>query len=57
MKLVIGSHVSFTSSKQLLGSLNEALSYNANTFMLYTGSTQSTKRGVIDEKITLKHMN
>lgn len=54
MKLVIGSHVSFTSSKQLLGSLNEALSYNANTFMLYTGSTQSTKRGVIDEKITLK---
>lgn len=54
MKLVIGSHVSFTSSKQLLGSLNEALSYNANTFMLYTGSTQSTKRGKIDANITAK---
>ena len=36
MNLIIGSHVSFTKDTQLLGSLNEALSYNANTFMFYT---------------------
>ena len=52
MNLIIGSHVSFNSSTQLLGSVNEALSYNANTFMFYTGSTQSTKRCNINDDIT-----
>lgn len=50
--LIIGSHVSFTKDKQLLGSLEEALSYNANTFMFYTGAPQNTKRYEIDDNLT-----
>ena len=50
--MFIGSHVSFTKDKQLVGSLNEALSYGANTFMFYTGAPQNTNRCVIDEKLT-----
>ncbi len=46
--LVIGSHVSF-GSEQILGSLKEALSYNANTFMFYTGAPTNTIRKDIDE--------
>ncbi len=42
--LIIGSHVGFTKDKQLLGSLEEALSYGANTFMFYTGAPQNTAR-------------
>ena len=34
--LYIGSHVGFKKDSQLLGSLQEALSYGANTFMFYT---------------------
>ena len=52
MELIIGSHVSFTNSKQLVGSVEEALSYGANTFMFYTGSTQSTSRSVLDDNLT-----
>lgn len=52
MNLIIGSHVSFNSKTQILGSVKEALSYNANTFMFYTGSTQSTARCEIDDTIT-----
>lgn len=33
----------------MLGSVEEALSYNANTFMLYTGAPQNTKRKEISE--------
>ncbi len=50
--LIIGSHVRFTKDKQLLGSLEEALSYNANTFMFYTGAPQNTKRYEIDDNLT-----
>ena len=50
--LIIGSHVSFTKDKQLLGSLDEALSYGANTFMFYTGAPQNTKRYEIDDNLT-----
>lgn len=50
--LIIGSHVGFNSKDQLLGSLNQALSYNANTFMFYTGAPQNTTRSKIDDKIT-----
>ena len=42
--LTIGSHVSFNSKDQLLGSLNEALSYGSNTFMFYTGAPQNNGR-------------
>jgi len=52
--LTIGSHVSFNSKEQLLGSLNEALSYGANTFMFYTGAPQNTTRSKINDEITLK---
>jgi deoxyribonuclease-4 len=52
--LTIGSHVSFNNKDQLLGSLNEALSYGANTFMFYTGAPQNTARSKIDDEITLQ---
>ena len=52
MELIIGSHVSFTKETQLVGSLNEALSYKANTFMFYTGAPQNTNRCKIDEELT-----
>lgn len=52
MNLIIGSHVSFNSKKQLLGSVEEALSYNANTFMIYTGGAQSTARNSINDEFT-----
>lgn len=46
--MIIGSHVSF-GSEQLLGSVKEALSYGANTFMFYTGAPQNTIRKSIDK--------
>lgn len=49
--LLIGSHVGFNRKDQLLGSLNEALSYGANTFMFYTGAPQNTNRSSISEEI------
>lgn len=52
MSLIIGSHVSFLKDSQLLGSVKEALSYNSNTFMFYTGSNQSTLRFEINENLT-----
>lgn len=52
MELIIGSHVSFTKETQLIGSLNEALSYKANTFMFYTGAPQNTNRCKIDDELT-----
>ncbi len=54
MELIIGSHVSFNSKTQLLGSVEEAISYKANTFMFYTGSTQSTMRSEINDELTYK---
>jgi len=51
-ELIIGSHVSFTSNTQLLGSVKEAISYGANTFMFYTGAPQNTKRNPIDDSLT-----
>jgi len=50
--LIIGSHVSFTKDKQLLGSVIEALSYNANTLMLYTGAPQNSNRLPISHNLT-----
>lgn len=53
-KLIIGSHVSFTKENQLLNSVREALSYNSNTFMFYTGAPQNTKRVPINDEKTLE---
>ena len=47
--MLIGSHVSFNKNSQLLGSVEEALKYGANTFMFYTGAPQNTNRCIIDK--------
>lgn len=49
--MIIGSHVSF-SGKQLLSSALEAISYNANAFMFYTGAPQNTARSKINAEYT-----
>ncbi len=51
--LIIGSHVSYKNDTQLLGSVKEALSYGSNAFMFYTGAPQNTKRGEINDLITV----
>lgn len=50
--LLIGSHVSFRSSDQLVGSVKEAVGYGANTFMFYTGAPQNTRRCEIKNELT-----
>lgn len=45
----IGSHVSMSGKDMLLGSAKEAVSYNADTFMFYTGAPQNTRRKEISE--------
>ncbi|MGE8035338.1 deoxyribonuclease IV [Lysinibacillus sp. NPDC093692] len=42
--MLLGSHVSMSGKEMLLGSSKEALSYGANTFMIYTGAPQNTRR-------------
>lgn len=54
--LYIGSHVGFKKDSQLLGSVQEALSYGANTFMFYTGAPQNTSRYPIMDGLTLETM-
>ena len=53
-ELIIGSHVSFNNKDQLLGSVKEAVSYGSNTFMFYTGAPQNTRRGEINDFMTLE---
>lgn len=45
----IGSHVSMSGKEMMLASVKEAVSYGANTFMIYTGAPQNTKRKKIEE--------
>lgn len=52
--LIIGSHVSFKKSDQIIGSIKEALSYGSNTFMFYTGAPQNTKREEIDNNLVIE---
>ncbi|CAH0347023.1 deoxyribonuclease IV [Bacillus sp. CECT 9360] len=47
--LKIGSHVSMSGKDMLLGSSKEAVSYGANTFMIYTGAPQNTRRKKIED--------
>lgn len=47
--LLIGSHVGMSGKDMLLNSVKEALSYGANTFMVYTGAPQNTRRKEIEE--------
>lgn len=55
--LYIGSHVSFNKEKQLLGCVEETLSYGGNCFMFYTGAPQNTRRNNISDDLTLKAYN
>lgn len=55
----IGSHVSMSGKKMLLASSEEAVSYGANTFMIYTGAPQNTRRKKIEDlniEAGLQHM-
>ena len=45
----IGSHVGMSGTEMFLGSVKEALSYEANTFMLYTGAPQNTRRKALSQ--------
>lgn len=52
--LIIGSHVGFKKDTQLLGALEETLSYNGNAFMFYTGAPQNTVRMPLNDDLTFK---
>lgn len=45
----IGCHVGMSGKEMFLGSVKEALSYGANTFMVYTGAPQNTRRKALSE--------
>ena len=47
--LKIGSHVGMKGKEMMFGSAKEAYSYGANTFMIFTGAPQNTKRKPIAE--------
>lgn len=48
-EILLGSHVSMSGKKMLAGSSEEAAGYGANTFMIYTGAPQNTRRKPIEE--------
>lgn len=52
--LKIGSHVSMSGDKMLLGSSEEAASYGATAMMIYTGAPQNTRRKAI-EKLNIEN--
>ena len=47
--LLIGSHVSMNGPEYYLGSVKEAISYGATTFMFYTGAPQNSFRKPLEE--------
>nr|WP_286209711.1 deoxyribonuclease IV [Dubosiella newyorkensis] len=47
--MFLGSHVSMKAPNYLLGSIQEALSYDANACMIYTGPPQNSKRVPIEK--------
>lgn len=47
--LKLGCHVGMSGKEMMLGSVKEAIKYGANTFMLYTGAPQNTKRKDVSE--------
>lgn len=47
--LKIGSHVGMKGKEMMLGSAKEACSYGANTYMVFTGAPQNTKRRPISD--------
>ncbi len=47
--IYLGSHVGMSGKDMFLGSVKEAISYGANTFMVYTGAPQNTRRKDVNE--------
>ncbi|MBQ7993171.1 MAG: deoxyribonuclease IV, partial [Solobacterium sp.] len=47
--MIIGSHVQMKAPDYVLGSVREALSYEANALMLYTGAPQNTRRTPVEQ--------
>ena len=47
--MLIGSHVSMKGKAMLLGAAEEAYRYGENTFMIYTGAPQNTRRKPIED--------
>lgn len=47
--MLLGSHVSMSGKGMLLAASEEAASYGASTFMIYTGAPQNTRRKPIEE--------
>lgn len=47
--MLLGSHVGLSGKEQFLGSVKEALSYGADTFMVYTGAPQNSRRKPLEE--------
>ncbi|WP_018658714.1 deoxyribonuclease IV [Allofustis seminis] len=47
--VLLGSHVSMKAPDFYLGSAREAVGYGENTFMIYTGAPQNTRRRPIEE--------
>lgn len=45
----LGCHVGMSEKEMFLGSVKEAVSYGANTFMIYTGAPQNTRRKPVEE--------
>ena len=45
----IGCHVSMKAPEYFVGAVKEALSYNANALMIYTGPPQNTLRKPVDQ--------
>lgn len=43
-KIILGSHVGMSGKEMFLGSAKEAVSYGADTLMVYTGAPQNTRR-------------
>ncbi len=48
-RLKLGCHVGMSGKEMMLGSVKDALRFGANTFMLYTGAPQNTRRKDISE--------
>ena len=47
--LKLGCHVGMSGKDMMLGSVKDAIAFDANTFMLYTGAPQNTRRKDISE--------
>lgn len=46
--LKIGSHIGMSGKEMFLGSAKEAVSFGENTFMIYTGAPQNTRRKAVE---------